>query len=115
RLSPEEIMVDSADKRFLDKVIKVAEIYMHNEEFSIEELGSEVGLSRSQLHRKIKALTDQSPSVFLRTLRLKRAKQLLTERAGTAAEISYLVGFGSPAYFSKCFKDQFGVTPGEIS
>ncbi|MEZ4773418.1 MAG: ATP-binding protein [Bacteroidia bacterium] len=115
RLSPADIMVDSADKQFLDRVIKVIETYMNNEEFSIEELGSEVGMSRSQLHRKIKALTDQSPSVFLRTIRLKRARQLLEEKAGTAAEISYLVGFGSPAYFSKCFKDQFGVTPGEIS
>ncbi|MDX2249890.1 MAG: ATP-binding protein [Bacteroidia bacterium] len=114
RLSPEEIMVESADKQFLDRVIRVVETYMNNEDFSIEDMGSEIGLSRSQLHRKIKALTDQSPSVFLRTLRLKRAKQLLEEKAGTSAEISYQVGFGSPAYFSKCFKDQFGVTPGEI-
>lgn len=114
KLSPDEIMVDSADKKFLDRVIGVIEMYMSNEAFSIEDLGREVGMSRSQLHRKLKALTDQSPSVFLRTIRLKRAYQLLQEKAGTSAEISYLVGFGSPAYFSKCFRDQYGITPGEV-
>ena len=84
---------------------------MGDETFSIEDLGREVALSRSQLHRKIKALTDQSPSVFLRTIRLKRAHQLLSEKAASIAEISFLVGFSSPAYFSKCFKDQFGYSP----
>ena len=114
RISPDELVVESADKVFLDKVIKVIETYMGDEAFSIEDLGSEVALSRSQLHRKIKALTDQSPSVFLRTIRLKRAHQLLTEKVASIAEISFLVGFSSPAYFSKCFKDQFGYSPGQI-
>ncbi len=111
RLSPQDIAVKSADKVFLERVIQTAEHYLHDESFTIEDLGREVGLSRSQLHRKLKALTDQSPSIFLRTLRLKRAHQLLSQSAGTAAEIAYQVGFGSPAYFSKCYKDQFGVTP----
>ena len=114
QLSPDEIEVESADKEFLKKVIDVIETYMSDEHFSIEDLGREVGLSRSQLHRKLKGLTNQSPSIFLRTIRLKRAKQLLTERAGTAAEISYWVGFSSPAYFTKCYREQFGVTPGEV-
>ena len=87
---------------------------MADENFTIEDLSHEVGLSRSQLHRKLKGLTDQSPSVFLRNMRLKRGKQLLEEKAGTSAEISYLVGFNSPSYFTRCFREQFGVTPGEI-
>lgn len=115
RLSPEEIMVESADKKFLDRLIKIIESYMDNEAFSIEDMGREIGLSRSQLHRKVKALTDQSPSVFLRTIRLKRAKTLLEKKVGTASEIGFLVGFSSAAYFSKCFKDFYGISPGEIS
>ncbi|MCB0854717.1 MAG: DNA-binding response regulator, partial [Bacteroidetes bacterium] len=114
RLSPEEIEVESADKQFLSRVITVIETYMADENFTIEDLSQEVGLSRSQLHRKLKGLVDQSPSVFLRTIRLKRAKQLLEEKVGTSAEISFLVGFNSPAYFTRCFREQFGVTPGEI-
>ena len=112
-LRPDEIAVRSADQVFLEKVMAVIETYMGDEAFSIEDLAREVAMSRSQLHRKLKALTDQSASVFLRNMRLKRARQLLEQGAGTAAEISYLVGFGSPAYFSKCFKDAFGLTPGE--
>ncbi|MEZ4849023.1 MAG: ATP-binding protein [Bacteroidia bacterium] len=114
RLSPEEIEVESADKQFLSRVITVIETYMADENFTIEDLSQEVGLSRSQLHRKLKGLVDQSPSVFLRTIRLKRAKQMLEEKAGTSSEISFLVGFNSPAYFTRCFREQFGVTPGEI-
>lgn len=114
RLGPAVIEVNSTDQNFLIKVIGVIESYMKDESFTIEDLGREVGLSRSQLHRKLKGLTDQSPSVFLRSIRLQRAKQLLEQRAGTAAEISYLVGFGSPAYFSKCFKDEYGESPGEM-
>ncbi|MEL6673898.1 MAG: ATP-binding protein, partial [Bacteroidota bacterium] len=115
RLSPEEILVDSADEVFLRKVMKVIETYLSEEDFTIEDMGREVGMSRVHLHRKLKALTDQSPSVFLRSLRLKRASQLLKEGAGTASEIAYMVGFSSPAYFSKCFKDEFGQSPGEFA
>ncbi|RMG54212.1 MAG: response regulator, partial [Bacteroidetes bacterium] len=113
-LRPDEIAVRSADQVFLEKAISVIETYMADEAFSIEDLAREMALSRSQLHRKLKALTDQSASVFLRTMRLKRARQLLEQGAGTAAEISYQVGFGSPAYFSKCFKDEFGITPTQV-
>lgn len=113
KLKPDLIAVNSADQQFLERVIGIIEQYMGDETFSIEDLGREVGMSRSQLHRKIKALTDQSPSVFLRTLRLKRAHQLLRDQAGTASEISFMVGFSSPAYFSKCFKDQYGIVPSE--
>lgn len=111
KLSPEKVEVSSIDQQFMEKIMALIEQHMQDETFSIEELGKEAGLSRSQLHRKIKALTDQSPSQFLRSLRLKRAHQLLEQQAATAAEIAYLTGFSSPAYFSKCFKDEYGISP----
>jgi YesN/AraC family two-component response regulator len=114
RLSPEKIQVASADQKFLKRVIEIVETYMGDEAFSIEDMGREIGMSRGHLHRKIKSLTDQSPSVFLRSLRLKRAHQLLQEKAYNVSEIGFKVGFNSVAYFSKCFKDQYGHSPSEI-
>ena len=113
-LKPKDIAITSADERFLNKVIAVVESRLDDEMLSIEEIADAVALSRSQLHRKIKALTDQSPSSFVRTFRLKRAYDLLKYQAGGVAEIAYLTGFSSPTYFSRCFKEQFGVTPGEV-
>jgi AraC-like DNA-binding protein len=73
-----------------------------------------VGMSRSQLHRKLSALTGFSPNEVIRNMRLERAKQLLEQKAGNASEIAYMTGFNSPAYFAKCFKDYFGLTPSEV-
>jgi signal transduction histidine kinase/CheY-like chemotaxis protein len=113
-LKPKDVAVNSADEKFLQRVIDVIEEYMGDEAFSIEDLGREVGMSRSQLHRKLKAMTGKSSSLFLRSLRLQRAMDLLRQGAGTSAEIAYTVGFSSPAYFTKCFREQFGMTPGEV-
>ena len=68
-----------------------------------------------QFYRKIKALAGQTPSQFVRTIRLKRAAQMLIKKSDNVAQIAYAVGFGNVAYFNKCFKDQFGVTPGHYS
>ncbi|RMG22799.1 MAG: response regulator [Bacteroidetes bacterium] len=114
KLEPEEIQVHSMDEAFIKRVIEAVTRYMDHEAFGVEDLGREVGMSRSQLHRKLTALTGMSPSLFIRHLRLKRAHSLLEQQAGTAAEIAYTVGFSSPAYFSKCFKEEFGITPGEV-
>lgn len=113
-ISPKEIAVTSVDEQFLEKLMEVIEEHMDNEELTIEELGKQVGLSRSQLHRKLKALTNQSPSVFLRTVRLQRAQYLLGNQAGNVSEVAFSCGFSSIAYFSKCFKDQYRVTPMEV-
>ncbi len=113
-LKPQDVAVNSADEKFLQRVMDVIEIYMGDEAFSIEDLGREVGMSRSQLHRKLKAMTGRSSSLFLRSMRLQRAMDLLRQGAGTAAEVAYTVGFSSPAYFTKCFREQFGITPGEV-
>lgn len=113
-LRPAAVSVNSLDESFLRRIMELVENHMGNDTFSIEELAGEIGMSRGNLHKKLKALTGMSPSVFVRTLRLHRAKDLLKQQAGTAAEISYMTGFSSPAYFSKCFKDQFGMAPGEL-
>jgi len=113
-LSPQNIAVTFVDEQFLGRLMEVIEKNMDNEGFSIENMGRQIGMSRSQLHRKIKALTDKSPSVFLRTIRLQRAKQLLLQQAGNATEIAFMIGFQNAAYFAKCFKDEFGLTPTDV-
>ena len=101
------------DAAFLQRVREAVDANLDDENFSVVELGSQVSMSRSQFHRKLKALTGYSPNEVIRNMRLERAKALLEKRAGTASEIAFLTGFSSPAYFAKCFKDHFGVTPSE--
>ena len=105
--------LSSIDENFMNRIMSVIEEHLSEEEFSIEEFGKDVGMSRSQMHRKLKALTGKSASVYLRTVRLTKAKQMIKEKKGTISEISYKVGFSSPAYFSRCFKEEFGYTPSE--
>jgi signal transduction histidine kinase/DNA-binding response OmpR family regulator len=112
-LKPQEIAITPMDEVFLNKVKAVVEKRLGDEDFEVEALSREVGMSRSQIHRKLKALTDQSASQFIRSLRLQRAVELLKQNAGTVAEIAYQVGFGSQAYFTKCFHEQFGCSPKE--
>jgi signal transduction histidine kinase/DNA-binding response OmpR family regulator/ligand-binding sensor domain-containing protein len=113
RLEPTQAVVASADEKFLRRVMQIVEERMGDSDFSVEEFSREAGLSRVHLHRKLKALTDQAPGDFVRMMRLKRAAQLLDARAGNIAEIAYQVGFNNLSYFSKCFREQFGVLPNE--
>lgn len=106
--------IDAIDQSFLDKLYKTIEDNLINEQFGATELAQEIGVSRSQLHRKLQALTGQSASQLIREYRLNKAKELLENKAATVAEISYLVGFGSPSYFNTCFHDYFGYAPGEF-
>jgi YesN/AraC family two-component response regulator len=99
--------LSSLDEQFMNRIMMVIEEHLAEEEFSIEEFGKDVGMSRSQMHRKLKALTGKSASLYLRTVRLAKAKQLIAEKKGNISEISYQVGFSSPAYFSRCFKEEF--------
>ena len=113
-LRPGEIAVSSIDDVFLRKAAAVVEQRMGDESFSVEDFGREVGMSRSQLHRKLTALTNQSPSDFIRYMRLHRAMALLRGNTGTVAEIAYSVGYGDPSHFSKRFHEVFGIPPGEV-
>lgn len=87
---------------------------MGEAELSVDTLAAEMGLGRSQLYRKIKALTNYSPVELMRSLRLRQARSLLTSTDKTISEIAYEVGFSSPAYFTKCYKDAYGETPTEL-
>ncbi len=111
---PKEMAVTSVDEIFLNRVASVIEENMDEELFGVPELAQAVGLSRSQLHRKLKALSDKSPSQIIREMRLQRAKELLEKDAGNASEVAFMVGFNSLAYFSKCFKDAYGYSPSEV-
>ena len=113
-LKPAEITENSIDEKFLCKLIEIVESQIGNEHFGVEQLSGEIGMSRSQLHRKLKSLLDQGPNQFIRTFRLNRAYDLLKQRAATASEIAYRVGFGSPSYFTKCFQEQFGYVPSDV-
>jgi signal transduction histidine kinase/ligand-binding sensor domain-containing protein/DNA-binding response OmpR family regulator len=101
------------DERFIEKIMAVINEHLSEEEFSIEEIADEVGMSRAQIYRKLKAITGKSPSLFLRTVRLTKSKKLIQSKEFSISEISYKVGFSSPAYFSRCFKDEFGYSPSE--
>ncbi len=104
----------SIDKEFLKKILTIVNEHISEEEFSIEELGKEAAMSRRHLHRKLKALTNKSPSQFVRSIRLSKARNLIKGKKWTISEISYQVGFSSPIYFNKCFKEEFGYSPSEL-
>ncbi len=102
------------DNDFYRRFAALIERRMADSELSIEEMAADLGLSRVQFYRKIKALTNYSPAELLRILRLKRADMLLRTTENTVSEISYSVGFSSPGYFTKCYHDWFGEAPTEV-
>ena len=99
--------------KFIKKLTGIIELNLENEQFGVNELSLKMRMSRSQLHRKLKLITNHSVSQFIREIRLKKAKELLEQEKLTVSEIAYNVGFGSPSYFIKCFHDRFGFAPGE--
>jgi AraC-like DNA-binding protein len=99
---------------FLQKVVAVIEKNLTNENFGVTELAEVMNMSRSNLLRKVKKETSVSVSVFIRNVRLNNAKNLLVNDALTVSEISYMVGFKSTSYFTKCFREFYGYTPGQI-
>ncbi|MEZ5198473.1 MAG: response regulator [Bacteroidales bacterium] len=113
KIQAKDIVVTSADERFLNKLILFIENNLADPDLNVDSLIGQINLSRSQLHRKLKALTGLSSTEFIRTIRLKRAAQLLEQHHGTIAETIYAVGFNSLSYFSKCFHKQFNMTPKE--
>lgn len=102
------------DKDFVEKFKTLIEAKMGDSNLNVEDLGKDMGLSRVQLYRKIKSLTNYSPNELLRIARLKKAASLLASSDMTVAEIGYEVGFSSPSYFTKCYKEQFGESPTDL-
>ena len=106
--------VADIDKGFLEKLYALIDSHLSDPDLSVEELGEQIGLSRVQLYRKTKALCGYAPNELLRIARLKRAASLLAGTEKTIAEITYEVGFSSPSYFTKCYKEYFGENPTEF-
>jgi len=114
-IKPKEIATGSVDKTFLEKAMNVVEKNISNDKFSVEEFSSEMNLSHSQLHRKLKALVNQSAIQFIRSIRMQRALELLQNNSGNIAEVAWKVGFGDPSYFTKTFSKHFGYLPSDVN
>ena len=103
--------ISTPDKIFIDNLKEAIKKNMSNPNLRMDDLGDEIGLSRVQMYRKVKVLTGLSPTELLRQMRLQRAAALLSSTTKTVAEIAFEVGFNTPGYFSKCFKEQYGKQP----
>jgi TolB-like protein/AraC-like DNA-binding protein/lipoprotein NlpI len=104
----------SMDQVFIRKLTEIVLANMTDKKFDVEELARKAGMSRSNIHRRLKTIKNQDISQFIREIRLQRAMELLRQSTGTSAEIAFRIGFGSPAYFNKCFHEYYGFPPGEV-
>ena len=104
----------SMDKEFLSRVMQAINTHLDDEHFGVDQLSDTINMSRSQLHRKLKDITDLSPSELIRTYRLNKAKEMLINKSGTISEIAFQVGYKSLSHFSDSFKKFFGHPPTEL-
>jgi signal transduction histidine kinase/ligand-binding sensor domain-containing protein/DNA-binding response OmpR family regulator len=114
-VNPSDISVTSVDEKLIRKALEVVEKNISNADFSVEQLGRELGMSRVHLYKKLLSLTGKTPIEFIRVLRLKRAAQLLQKSQLRVSEIAYEVGFNNPKYFSKYFREEFNMLPSEYA
>ncbi len=112
-VEPKEITITSLDEKFIKKALEVVEQNIGNTDFSVEAFSAEMGMSRMLLYKKLMTLTGKSPVEFIRTMRLKRAAQLLIKSQLNVSEIAFQVGFNDAKYFSQCFKKEFNMLPSE--
>jgi len=112
-IGPTEIVVDSSDEKLMHRIIKVMSENVSNPDFGVEELGKEVGLSRTHLYRKLKQLTNHTAIEFVRDMRLQRAAQLFKQNKLYVAEVAYMSGFKELSYFRKIFREYYGMSPQE--
>ena len=109
-----DVQLQTSDNTFIKRLRDTIQQNLSNSDFSVERIGEEIGMSRVQLYRKVKALTGMSPVELLRKSRVEKGRHLLKTTDLSISEIAYDTGFTSPSYFSKCFKDEFGMSPGEV-
>ncbi|TDE17212.1 hybrid sensor histidine kinase/response regulator transcription factor [Dyadobacter psychrotolerans] len=114
-LQPRNLPIDTVDEQFLNRIVQITEELMDNPEFGVVMLAEKVNMSQSVLYKKLKAITDMSVNDFLKSIRLKKAAQLLEQNKMTVYEVAYAVGYDDRKYFSKEFKKQFGKTPSEYA
>ena len=110
----DELELTSLDDSFLRKVFKTIETHLDDSSLSVEKLSNQVGFSRGQLHRKLKALLNTSPNQLIAEIRLNKAKTMLQNKTGSVSEVAYSVGYSNLSYFSKSFKEKFGQSPSDI-
>ena len=106
--------LEDRDKQFMKQLHAIIQKNLSDSEFGVENIGKQIGLSRVQLYRKVKAMTGSSVVDLLRKARLAKAKRLLESRSMSVSEVAYDVGFSAPSYFTKCFKDEYGMLPGDV-
>jgi len=111
KMDPKAVTLTSLDQKFLERLLNLLEENHSDHQFGVPQMQEALALSKSQLHRKIKALTNESPGELLRNFRLKRAAGMLSQKSNTVTQIAYEVGFSDLSYFTKCFKELFGVVP----
>lgn len=112
-IQPDQITTTSVDQELLEKVIRYIEKNIQSSSYSVEQLSSDMNMDRTGLYRKLMAITGQAPTEFIRSVKLKKAAHLLSQKRFSQQEIAAKVGFGTAAYFSKCFKDEYGVSPSQ--
>jgi signal transduction histidine kinase/AraC-like DNA-binding protein len=112
-MRPKELRAESLEEKFIHKVVSIIETNISDPSFGVDFLAREAAMSNVQLYRKLKAITGTTPNDLIRNIRLERASSLLRQRAGNVADIAYQVGFNNLSYFSKCFREKFGLTPSE--
>ncbi len=108
---PQDIPITSLDEQLIERAVRYVDDNMNRPDLSVEELAAELGMSRVHLYKRLKQITGKTPIEFIRVLRLKRAAQLLRESQLNISEIAYRCGFNNPKYFSRYFKEEFGVLP----
>lgn len=114
-LEPSIPEIESSDERFTRQAMEIVENHISDSEFDVQEFVREMGMSRSVLYRKLRSVTNQSANEFINSIRLKRAAQLLASNSFNVSEVSYMVGFNDPQYFSKCFRKQYNLTPSQYA
>ena len=111
----EESHLDGRDKQFVKQLHDIIQKNLSDSDFGVEDIGKEIGLSRVQLYRKVKAMTGSSVVDLIRKARLAKARRLLESRSMSISEVAYEVGFSAPSYFTKCFKAEYGILPGDVN
>lgn len=107
--------IQSVEEEFIDQLFNITEENLSNHAFNVEKLCHEIGISRPQLYRKVTAITGRSPVTFIRDIRLNRALSLIKENKYNLSEIALEIGYNSPSYFSKCFKEKYGVNASSVA
>jgi YesN/AraC family two-component response regulator len=113
-LEPTKIIIEDIDEKFLQRALETVEKCISDNKFNAEILSKKIGMSRMQLYRKLRGLTGQTVHEFIRSIKLKRAVQLLKEKRMTITEIAYEVGFNDLTYFARCFRQQYKKSPSEF-